>query len=784
MMDLFRSGGVFMWPVLISGILMVAAGFRAMVRCRIDSGGDGRASTDAALFWGVFATVLGALGTLGGLAQMGRAVERAGETTPELVAWGVGVALIPVLFGLALLLLGVVLWSAFRLVSGRSAAGTVLPVVLFLGGCGADGSEGARAGEAAVVRDSAGVTVVETRGPDRPLSLTATPLATLVPPDSALTAVPWGIAADPVSGLIHVADWTGARIISFDGAGRYLRTLGREGSGPGEFRSPTALALEADGTLVVWDAGRAVLSRWSPAGAHLSEDRPPVDYWGPGFAVGPGSLVTVTSARPSGTVLEQRLVRHTPDGQVVLHSVPLEMVVMRLCGTMPAPRVLSPSVWWTSRGDTVFVLNGPGYRIDAHVGGHRVSSFRRPIEAVRVTERMAVAAVASGPGPFAGFLRACGVTAADVVGAVGYEEAVSPVMGLAADPRGRLWVARTTDGLQPAAIDLLAPTGEYLGTLELAALPVGFPSDSTFLALRIEPTGLPTITLYRLDGDVGQAGGAAAREFRDCVECPVMVELPPGRFIMGAADGEMPAARIPAMPEWKEAAAMPRVEVEIAYPLAMGKHEVSFAEWDRCVEAGGCIHRPGDAGWGRGDRPVIMISRSDAEEFAVWLSALTGHVYRLPSEAEWEYAARAGTTTARWWGAEVDPSYAACDGCGSHWDKRSTAPVGSFPANPFGLHDMLSNVSEWVADCWHDTLEGMPTDGSARVETSPWWRDGRCIRPVIRGGAYSYYPWAIWAANRGYWWPGPWTDRDSDSRGFRVARPLSANARSTQPPPA
>jgi formylglycine-generating enzyme required for sulfatase activity len=647
-------------------------------------------------------------------------------------------------------------------------------LALLLAGCGSEVAETGRdAGAGVVVRDSAGVRVVESPDADRALPLVATRLAALAPPDSALTAVPWGVAADPVRGLVHVADWTGARVVTYDAAGVYLRTLGRAGSGPGEFRNPVALALEADGTLVVWDAGRSVLSRWSPDGESLGEERAPLDYWGPGFAVVPGGLMAVTSARSSGLVLEQRLVRHTADGTAVLHTIPLEMAIMNLCGSMPAPRVLSPSVWWTSRGDTVFVLNGPAYRIDAHVGGRLVSSFRRPIEPIRVTARVAVAAVESGPGPYAGFLRACGVTAAELVRAVGHEEAVSPVLGLAADPRGRVWIARTDDGLQPTAMDLLAPTGEYLGTLAVPALPVGFPSDTTFLALRIEPTGLPTVALYRLEGDAGPAGDVAARELRDCPGCPVLVELPPGRFLMGAAEGEMPAASIPTMPEWKEAAARPRVEVEISHSLAVGKYEVTFAEWDRCVDAGGCRHRPDDAGWGRGDRPVIMISRADAEEYVAWLSDRTGHVYRLPTEAEWEYAARAGTTTARWWGPDIEPAYAACDGCGTPWDKRSTAPVGSFPPNPFGLHDMLSNVSEWVADCWHDTLDGAPTDGSARIETSPWWRDGRCTRPAFRGGAYSYYPWTIWAGNRGYWWPGgPWTDRDSDSRGFRVARTL------------
>ena len=270
------------------------------------------------------------------------------------------------------------------------------------------------------------------------------------------------------------------------------------------------------------------------------------------------------------------------------------------------------------------------------------------------------------------------------------------------------------------------------------------------------------------------------REFRDCPHGPVIVVLPPGQFLMGAPEGEESAARNPDRPEWTERAEKPQVEVEIAHPFAIGKYEVTFAEWDRCVEAGGCTYRPEERArnspwwnptrkWSRGDRPVIHIARADAEQYIDWLSEATGQSYRLPSEAEWEYAARAGTTTARYWGDGLGKGMAVCDGCGSEWDNRSTAPVGSFAPNPFGLHNMFGNVTEWVADCWHENHEGNPGDGSARIESSPWWKEGECERPVQRGGAWSHYPWTIRAAARGFWRPGPWTDRD-DSYGFRVVR--------------
>lgn len=261
---------------------------------------------------------------------------------------------------------------------------------------------------------------------------------------------------------------------------------------------------------------------------------------------------------------------------------------------------------------------------------------------------------------------------------------------------------------------------------------------------------------------------------------------------MGAPEGEAAAAEIPSRPEWTERAEKPPVEVRIDHRLAIGKYEVTFAEWDRCVEAGGCDYRPDDEGWGRGDRPVLHVARTDARRYVEWLREVTEKPCRLPSEAEWEYAARAGTSTARWWGDEIGRGRAACDGCGSRWDERSTAPVGSLPANPWGLHDMLGNVAEWVADCSHPTNEGNAGDGSARIETSPWWRaegwkDWRgepCQRPTQRGGTYSSYRWAVRAAWRDYYWPAPtWTERKSETQGFRVARTMSAGRVASDVPP-
>jgi len=166
-------------------------------------------------------------------------------------------------------------------------------------------------------------------------------------------------------------------------------------------------------------------------------------------------------------------------------------------------------------------------------------------------------------------------------------------------------------------------------------------------------------------------------------------------------------------------------KVTIAKPFAVGKFEATFAEWDACVTAGGCTHKPADAGWGRGKRPVINVSWDDAtKEYLPWLSRMTSKTYRLLTETEWEYAARGATSASAIraiysWGNDIGKNLANCKGCGSQWDAKQTAPVGSFPPNAFGLHDMHGNVLEWVQDCYEDTYAGVPLDGRARLDVSP-----------------------------------------------------------------
>lgn len=680
----------------------------------------------------------------------------------------------------------------FRILPGRVA---VVVFSVAVSGCGGGADTGV------AVSDSAGVYIVESLGPDRQLDRRVVELTRLMPPDSALSAFPWGVAADPMTGRIYVADRTSPRVVAFDRDGGYLGTYGREGRGPGEFVNVSAVSVTPHGALTAWDTGRGILSRWSSEGDLLNERRPPVSHWGPGVYDAGDRLVTVT-LETSGSEALQALVEVTPDDTTVLHAVPREMVDADLpCMRGPVPRLFSPSVTWTARGETTFVRNGAGYRIDGYVDGDAVTSFRRPVEPARVTTAMAVERAELR---FGGFLQGCGIAARQLVDAVGHLERISPVQWIAADPEGRLWISRTSDGVSTERIDVLGPGGRYEGTVETHVMPVAFVSPSRFVGVhRSEETGETLLTLHELREDArpdrrgsGSTRPAWApeirtdlREFRDCPECPLMIELPTGSFTMGAPDGEAPAGRDPTRPEWTERAETPQVEVTIDGRLAVGKYEVTFEEWDRCVEAGGCEHEPDDEGWGRGRRPVVHVARSDAKQYAAWLRRRTGEAYRLPSEAEWEYAARAGTETAYWWGDELGEGRIACDGCGTRWDDRSTAPVGSFPANPWGLHDMLTNAEEWVADCWHPTHEGHPGDGSARTETSEWWRDegwedrqGRpCRRPVERGGSFSTYPWANRAASRSYYWPNPnWHERKSATQGFRVVRTV---AEAADPPP-
>ena len=201
----------------------------------------------------------------------------------------------------------------------------------------------------------------------------------------------------------------------------------------------------------------------------------------------------------------------------------------------------------------------------------------------------------------------------------------------------------------------------------------------------------------------------------------------------------------------------PEHEVQVG-PFAIGAYEVTFAQYDRFVRATG-RRFPDDFGWGRGDRPVVGVSWSDADAYADWLTRQTGKRYRLPSEAEWEYAARAGGRGSYWWGFGMEPGRAVCFDCGTQWDNRSTAPVGSFAASTFGLYDTAGNAQEWVADCYAPSYAGAPTDGRPRL-------DGDCAFRVARGGAYNKPSASMRAYARAKLAP----ESRLNMLGFRVAR--------------
>ena len=282
------------------------------------------------------------------------------------------------------------------------------------------------------------------------------------------------------------------------------------------------------------------------------------------------------------------------------------------------------------------------------------------------------------------------------------------------------------------------------------------------------------------------AGAAEAQPagttFRDCPECPEMVVVPAGRFMMGS----------PLVGRRYDKNEGPEHPVTIGYRLAVGVHEVTRGEFarfvsatgrsmgDTCrtVEGEGLEERFGrhwrDPGFSQTDgHPVVCVSWEDAQAYAAWLSRAIGEDYRLLSESEWEYVARAGTETARYWGEGEEGQCRYANGMdastdpddwrtGCHDGHARTSPVGRYETNGFGLHDVLGNVYEWVEDCWNRIYFGAPRDGSA-------WTSGNCRLRVLRGGSWNDRPWSLYSAYR---YVGT-TSLRSDDVGFRVARTLT-----------
>lgn len=233
----------------------------------------------------------------------------------------------------------------------------------------------------------------------------------------------------------------------------------------------------------------------------------------------------------------------------------------------------------------------------------------------------------------------------------------------------------------------------------------------------------------------------------DCETCPTMIVVPAGTFRMGDLAGSGLHNEQPVH------------EVGISSSFAVSTTEITYAQWDSCVADGGCTHEPTDDNWGRGNRAVAYVNWDDAGEYLAWLSAKSGKEYRLLTEAEWEYAARAGTETIYPWGDALGAGNAVCLSC--EVGSVMTIEVGKTPANNFGLFDTVGSQKEWVQDCWNLGYDGAPSDGSA-------WTSGQCNRRVVRGGAWYDSARFIRSASRA----GAVLQERLDIIGFRVARDL------------
>jgi formylglycine-generating enzyme required for sulfatase activity/class 3 adenylate cyclase len=224
---------------------------------------------------------------------------------------------------------------------------------------------------------------------------------------------------------------------------------------------------------------------------------------------------------------------------------------------------------------------------------------------------------------------------------------------------------------------------------------------------------------------------------KDCPDCPEMLRLTGGAFRMGGSS---------------DASEKPPHQVVVA-PFSLSRVPVTKAQWQACVRAGECTYRAD----GADDLPVRNVNWNDAQQYVTWLSKLTSKPYRLPTEAEWEYAARAGTATAYWWGAQLLPGYANCKGCGTPHDPERPIQISLLPPNGFGLHGMGGGVSEWVLDCWHSNYHGAPRSGA--------WTSPKCREHVLRGGSWLSEPADIQVSSREHYD----TNVRYPAHGFRVA---------------
>ncbi|AXL48809.1 hypothetical protein DSC91_000363 [Paraburkholderia caffeinilytica] len=259
-------------------------------------------------------------------------------------------------------------------------------------------------------------------------------------------------------------------------------------------------------------------------------------------------------------------------------------------------------------------------------------------------------------------------------------------------------VAPSPPAARPAAPSSAAPQDHPRAATPAPTAPTASPAAPSAPAVAQKPAAHPP----------------SAGESRDCATCPIMIALPAGAFSMGSSTDD---------PSEK-----PVHHVTIGAPFAIGKYEVTVEQWNACAAANACQKLTPESNTNKA-APARDLSWDDAQQYVKWLSKTTGKPYRLPTEAEWEYADRGGTTTAYWWGDQMRKGNANCKDCGDPWHKEGPETAGSFAPNPVGLYDMNGSVWEWVADCWHNSYQGAPTDGHA-------WDSPSCEMRVIRGGSW------------------------------------------------
>lgn len=295
-----------------------------------------------------------------------------------------------------------------------------------------------------------------------------------------------------------------------------------------------------------------------------------------------------------------------------------------------------------------------------------------------------------------------------------------------------------------ALSDLDAIVAEGPEAIAAAEAPLSATKDwALFLTAQILPLRQP-----------GAAGIAPGRVFKDCPDCPEMVEIPAGFYLMGSPFIEWNRHRhlLDPRPLGLKLRSLnregPRRLVRIAHAFALSRYEITFAQWEaaqddpRWAEITGTMPREPDLGVADyQNRAVTMVNLSDAMAFADYVSAKTGKRYRVPSEAEWEYAARAGTVTARPWGDAIGINHASCLGCSDKWTERRIGPVGLYPPNGFGLYDMIGNGREWVRDCFLGHISATATDGAAYVVPN-------CVFGVAKGESAYAESWRNRSAYR------------------------------------